>query len=794
MHPVERLVAALRQHGQHPKPSTKGWTCRCPAHSDKAPSLSIGEGDDRRALVYCHAGCTPEQVCEAVGLRLSDLFLEADAGQWRPPRTSGTVTVTETPATDSARGGFSDSDAPSFPRAEEAIAHLEHRHGPRSAEWTYTNTEGEPVGFVIRWNLPPDTPDEKPRKRVLPVSLVDGRWQNRGMPEPRPLYELPDLLAAAPSTPVYIVEGEKAADAAQSLGLTATTSPHGSQSASKADWSPLSGREVRILPDHDQAGEEYAEAVTGLALTAGARSVRIVRLADAWSDMPESGDIADLLEHHGGDPEAVRAEVEHLAVRCEPETAPTAASIGRQYLPFPVTALPHPISTFVAEAAEAIGCDPSSVALPLLSALASAIGTTRSIQLKRGWAEPPIIWTAIVAESGAKKSPPLARALQPIRRRQRRAMKDHAAAMEDYETATAIHERDTAEWKRSASSLPPPVKPQRPVPTRYVVDDVTTEAIAVLLQENPRGLLMTRDELSGWFNFDRYVGGKGGDAAKWLEMHCGRALVVDRKGSGNIHVPRAAVSITGSIQPEILRRVLTAEHRSNGLAARILFCLPPRIVPRWSEAEVSERADAEVDAVFSRLYSLEPDCDDDGDACPRQVPLSPKGKEEWIRFYNEHAEEQAALSGDEAAAWSKLECYAARLALVIHFVRWAAADPNLDDSDTVDEWSMAAGVDLARWFGHESQRIYDVLNESKDEADLRRWSEWIKSRGGIVTANDLAHGLREFRGRSAMAAQALERLAHRGLGCFEHEPSSEKGGRPTKRFRLHDGLSGEGTT
>ena len=60
--------------------------------------------------------------------------------------------------------------------------------------------------------------------------------------------------------------------------------------------------------------------------------------------------------------------------------------------------------------------------------------------------------------------------------------------------------------------------------------DATVEAVAPILEANPRGVLLARDELAGWIrSFDRYAGGKGGgDAAHWLSMHNGEAVVVDR--------------------------------------------------------------------------------------------------------------------------------------------------------------------------------------------------------------------------------------------------------------------------
>ena len=64
--PVDRLLAKLPDAKQ----AGKGWSARCPAHEDGRASLSIAEGDDGRALVHCHAGCTADAICAAVGLRV----------------------------------------------------------------------------------------------------------------------------------------------------------------------------------------------------------------------------------------------------------------------------------------------------------------------------------------------------------------------------------------------------------------------------------------------------------------------------------------------------------------------------------------------------------------------------------------------------------------------------------------------------------------------------------------------------------------------------------------------------
>jgi len=73
------------------KRSGKGWTARCPAHEDRQASLSVTEGDDKRVLVHCFAGCSTEDVVGALGLTMSDLFPRGGGGRSYPRATPATV-------------------------------------------------------------------------------------------------------------------------------------------------------------------------------------------------------------------------------------------------------------------------------------------------------------------------------------------------------------------------------------------------------------------------------------------------------------------------------------------------------------------------------------------------------------------------------------------------------------------------------------------------------------------------------------------------------------------------------
>ncbi|MCL5281434.1 MAG: AAA family ATPase [Planctomycetes bacterium] len=296
MTPTELILSKLPQA----KPSGKGWTARCPAHDDRRASLSIAAGDDGRALVHCHAGCTPEAVASALGLALADL-MPADGR-----RTDRPVGPKPTSKVRKSRHGKDKQEI--YATVHDAIAELEHRHGPHSTTWTYHNPAGEVVGMIVRW-------DTAGGKDIRPVSKTVGGWIIGGMPEPRPLYRLPELLAR-PHDRVYVCEGEKAADAAITIGLLATTSPHGCESASKADWRPLAGRDVVILPDNDDAGQGYARDVTSILVKLQpVATVKVVQLPG----LPAKGDIYDWLEtHDASEPDSLRAQVEALA-----DNAPT---------------------------------------------------------------------------------------------------------------------------------------------------------------------------------------------------------------------------------------------------------------------------------------------------------------------------------------------------------------------------------------------------------------------------------------------------------------------------------------
>jgi hypothetical protein len=253
-----------------------GWKAKCPAHRDDTPSLSISDGKNGTPVVYCHGGCKQLDVIAAL----------CKLGLW--PNGERAEQPVHAPAKAEKQ--------PIIPVPADAppMTFKHPKYGTPWRTWPYHLADGGLAGYAARFDFA--KADGTPSKDVLPITFCDlggGHcgWRSKGIPEPRPLYRLPQLLVR-PDAPILVTEGEKAADAAQRLfpDHVVTTPMHGAKSPAKSDWSPVKGRAVTIWPDHDQPGADFSRSVAKLADEAGASSVAIVCVPAGFSD---GWDLAD---------------------------------------------------------------------------------------------------------------------------------------------------------------------------------------------------------------------------------------------------------------------------------------------------------------------------------------------------------------------------------------------------------------------------------------------------------------------------------------------------------------------
>ena len=394
-------------------------------------------------------------------------------------------------------------------------------------------------------------------------------------------------------------------------------------------------------------------------------------------------------------------------------------------------ALPWSVSYLVTEAANALDVDPALIAGPCLATLAGCIGNRRKIVLKPGsWSEACVLWIATVMPSGSKKTPAMKLVLEHLHKAEAAAIAEHEKSLEEWKALSKDERED---------------KPEPPI--RLIVSDITTEGLLSVHSKAPLGLLLCRDELGGWIKgFDQYKSGKGSDAQTWTEMHQGNPCIIDRKTSETLSIPRAAVSIVGGIQPEILRKAISGDHLYDGVASRVLFIAVPERPDKWNEETLSTDSGTEWNSLLEELLALRPN----EDGTPVDLPMTEKAKAVWVSYHDEHGERRSHETGPIQAAMSKLKAATARLALVIQL----AENPQ---SVAVDEEAMKAGIKISNWFEGQARRVYQGFEETEQGRDRREACEWIARRGGSTTQRDFTRrGPGRLRERAGKVLADLE--------------------------------------
>jgi Protein of unknown function (DUF3987)/Primase C terminal 1 (PriCT-1)/RepB DNA-primase from phage plasmid len=461
------------------------------------------------------------------------------------------------------------------------------------------------------------------------------------------------------------------------------------------------------------------------------------------------------------DPALSDDEVKAIAASVAKYDPAEAMRTNSRWSPMPVHLFPEAVRAYVEQTAAAAGCDNAMVAMPLIAALGSAIGNARQIRLKDGWDEPPIIWSGVIARSGSKKSPGMKLATRHVMREQQRLTEKFQQQFKDYE-------HDLAAYNTMDKAKRPPEKPSPPKPVHVVVSDTTFEALADRLRYAPHGLLAARDELSGFLkSFGEYKGGNGSDVQGYLSCFNASPMKIDRKtgDQATIFIPRPHVSITGTIQPGILRRAFTGEFFDNGLAARFLLAMPPDYASGWTEGTIERDTIESIDRLFIILYGLQSDSHNESVT----LTPTPAALKLFKSFVNRNGDEINAMSDDRLrASWSKLEAYAARLALILQLVRDALTigEQPPCPPPVVDVTAMESGISLVEWFKGETRRIYAMLDYESETDHRRELVEYIRSSGGSVTVRELQRHSRKY-ATSEAAEAALEQLVGAGLGRWE---------------------------
>lgn len=290
--------------------------------------------------------------------------------------------------------------------------------------------------------------------------------------------------------------------------------------------------------------------------------------------------------------------------------------------------LPLKLQPWVRDISERMQCPPDYVAVTSMVALGAVVGRKIALRPKRddNWAVTPNLWGLCVGPPGVMKSPAQDEGLKPLR-----ALA--AAARAEFEAAKAVwdvqekvakaqaHNNEKEAAKKLAKDpkaiiedLLKPVVPgsEEPVLKRYVSTNCTYEALAVLMQQNPNGMLVDRDEMLALL--DRLdEEGHADERGFYLSGWNGNSpYTVDRIGRGfDLHVEAVCISTIGGTQPARLSQYLEQTRRggrnNDGLIQRFGMLVWPDISPTWENVDRKPDKEAAAAAfkVFERLDAMD---------------------------------------------------------------------------------------------------------------------------------------------------------------------------------------------
>jgi len=204
------------------------------------------------------------------------------------------------------------------------------------------------------------------------------------------------------------------------------------------------------------------------------------------------------------------------------------------------------------------------------------------------WTEAVRIWGALAGPVSAIKSPQMRRATGPLTRIDNELSKE-------YETAMAVYEELSSEEKKTT---------EKPKHKRVKLTDTTPEAAQPILRDSPDGLMLYRDEMSGWLcAMEKYSGNRGGgaDRAFWLEGYNGHEYSWNRVGRGSGFIPNFSINVLGAIQEDLLHEIASKGHDDGFLERMNIIILRSAV-----SGKDAPRDPDQYEELINKLHDLTP--------------------------------------------------------------------------------------------------------------------------------------------------------------------------------------------
>lgn len=364
---------------------------------------------------------------------------------------------------------------------------------------------------------------------------------------------------------------------------------------------------------------------------------------------------------------------------------------------FPLEIFPKAIRDIIEALEEYENYNVDFTSASFLTVFAAAMGNTWSVRFMTGWVSRPIIYMVLVGSPSCGKTPPLQQAVAPLLKLDGEYDMIYCKEMETYRR----WERMSAK-QREKHSLPEEMKmPQRKC---HVVVDSTVEALIGALRDNPRGVLIYKDEIDSLLsNFNRY---NSSDEGYFLSLFSGTPFKYSRKSNNeHIFLANPYCSIIGTTQPGRLGEQFGGKRMMNGFSSRFLKVYPEiDKMPSWNDTAMPDGVLEEWERIIRKVITVTPSTDQEGKATSIELLFSQEAKLRVIQWKDEVNNKAYAETDSDAvrALCGKLETYLVRFCLVIQIMHCICGESGMDK---IEPGTAELAIRLTEYFRNMESRI-----------------------------------------------------------------------------------------
>ena len=362
-------------------------------------------------------------------------------------------------------------------------------------------------------------------------------------------------------------------------------------------------------------------------------------------------------------------------------------------------------------------------------AMGSIIGRGCGIYPKRhdNWLVVPNLFGGVVGDPSAMKTPTIAEGMKPLVRMEIEAQRQHQEEMEAYNIDNDVLEiqkkaicenikkivkknsaADVSEFRDELARL----KCDEPVRRRYQTQDGTVEKIGELMNQNPRGILVSRDELIGWLrSMDKP--GRESDRSFHLEAWNGNGrFTYDRIGRGTIDIEAVCESVFGAITPgplaDYIRQAINGGAGNDGLMQRLQMLVYPDTTTGWINIDRYPDTEAKNRAyqIFKVLSGDIPGAVQEDDESIPALRFTPAGQEifdAWRHELETRLRSDQSLHSVMVSHLAKYRSLMPSLALIFHLIEVA---DGTTEPGPVSEQAAIMGATWCEYLESHARRVY----------------------------------------------------------------------------------------